>query len=160
VAATDERAREEIWPHYQAMLTRIGAERGWPPVTREQFEHEAGPTGALFVGAPATVAAKIARTVSTLSLSRFNLKYSAGTLPHAAPATSVELYGTAAAEGTRAVGGSAHAAAVRTRALTRILTSPVATMIWGRKPERRAGGDQFAVGPSAWAVSSLVGRLQ
>ena len=95
VAATDERAREEIWPHYQAMLTRIGAERGWPPVTREQFEHEAGPTGALFVGAPSTVAAKIARAAAALGLSRFNLKYSAGTLPHAALMTSVELYGTA-----------------------------------------------------------------
>jgi len=94
IAATDDQAREELWPHYQAMLTRIGAERGWPPVTREQFEHEAGPTGALCVGAPATVATKIARIVTTLGLSRFNMKYSAGTLPHAALMTSVELFGT------------------------------------------------------------------
>ena len=34
VAATDEQAREELWPHHKAMMTRIGAERGWPPVTR------------------------------------------------------------------------------------------------------------------------------
>jgi len=112
VAATDERAREEIWPHYRAMLTRIGAERGWPPVTREQFEHEAGPTGALFVGAPSTVAAKIARAAAALGLSRFNLKYSAGTLPHAALMTSVELFGTAVMPQVREIlGRSAHAAA-------------------------------------------------
>ena len=94
VAATDERARDELWPHYREMLTRIGRERGWPPVTREQFEHEAGPTGALCVGAPDTVAAKIARSVTALDLSRFSMKYSAGTLPHTALMTSIELFGT------------------------------------------------------------------
>ena len=56
VAATDEAAREELWPHYQAMITRIGAERGWPPVSRAQFDREAGVDGALCVGSPATVA--------------------------------------------------------------------------------------------------------
>ena len=58
VAATDEQAREEVWPHYQAMMTRIGAERGWPPVTRAHFDREAGPDGALCVGSPETVAAQ------------------------------------------------------------------------------------------------------
>jgi probable LLM family oxidoreductase len=94
VAAKDEQAREEIWPHYREMLTRIGAERGWPPVTRDHFEREAGPAGALCVGSPDTVAAKIARTVTELGLSRFNMKYSSGTLPHAALMSSVELFGT------------------------------------------------------------------
>ncbi len=94
VAATDEQAREEIWPHYREMLTRIGAERGWPPVTRDHFEREAGPAGALCVGSPDTIAAKIARTVTGLGLSRFNMKYSSGTLPHTALMSSVELFGT------------------------------------------------------------------
>lgn len=93
VADTDERAREELWPHYRDMLTRIGVERGWPPVTREHFEREAGPSGALCVGSPETVAAKIARSVTALDLSRFSMKYSAGTLPHAALMSSVELFG-------------------------------------------------------------------
>jgi probable LLM family oxidoreductase len=93
VAATDEQAKNELWPHYAAMITRIGAERGWPPVTRAQFEREAGPDGALCVGAPATVAAKITHTVRALGLSRFNLKYSAGTLPHASMMKSIELIG-------------------------------------------------------------------
>ena len=94
VAATDEQAREELWPHYSAMMTRIGGERGWPPVTRAQFEREAGPDGALCVGSPETVAAKITHTVRALGLSRFNLKYSAGTLSHAAMMKSIELIGT------------------------------------------------------------------
>ena len=49
-------------------MNRIGAERGWPPIGRAQFEREAGPDGALFVGSPETVAAKIARTVKALGL--------------------------------------------------------------------------------------------
>jgi probable LLM family oxidoreductase len=94
VAATDAEARSELWPHYAAMMTRIGAERGWPPVTRAQFDREAGPDGALCVGSPDTVAQKIAATIQTLGLSRFDLKYSNGTLPHAALMRSIELYGT------------------------------------------------------------------
>lgn len=94
VAVTDEQAKEDVWPHYLAMMNRIGRERGWPPRGRDDFEREAGPDGALYVGAPETVAAKIARTVRDLGLSRFNLKYSNGTLPHDALMRSIELYGT------------------------------------------------------------------
>jgi len=93
VAETDEQAREELWPHFAAMMTRIGRERGWPPMTREHFEREAGPDGALCAGSPETVAAKIARTVTTLGLSRFDLKYSNGTLPHESLMRSIELFG-------------------------------------------------------------------
>ena len=94
LAATDDEAKNELWPHYAAMMNRIGGERGWPPITRAQFEREAGPDGALCVGAPDTVAAKIAQTVRALGLSRFDVKYSAGTLPHAALMKSIELIGT------------------------------------------------------------------
>jgi probable LLM family oxidoreductase len=94
VAETDEAARNELWPHYEVMINRIGGERGWPPATRAQFEREAGPDGALCVGSPDTVAAKIARTVRLLGLSRFNVKYSAGTLPHPLLMKSIELLGT------------------------------------------------------------------
>jgi probable LLM family oxidoreductase len=94
VADTDEEAREGIWPHYRAIMTRIGRERGWPPVTREQFDREIGPAGALCVGSPETVARKIATTIKALGLSRFDMKYSSGSLPHAAMMRSIELYGT------------------------------------------------------------------
>jgi probable LLM family oxidoreductase len=94
IADTDEQAREELWPHYAAMHDRIGRERGWPPLTRAGFEQSAGPNGALCVGSPATVAAKIARTCKALGLSRFDMKYSAGTLPHSNMMRSIELYGS------------------------------------------------------------------
>jgi probable LLM family oxidoreductase len=93
VAATDDEAKNELWPHYETMINRIGGERGWPPTSRANFEREAGPDGALCVGAPETVAAKIVRTSRLLGLSRFNLKYSNGTLPHAALMKSIELIG-------------------------------------------------------------------
>jgi alkanesulfonate monooxygenase SsuD/methylene tetrahydromethanopterin reductase-like flavin-dependent oxidoreductase (luciferase family) len=94
VAATDGQARNELWPHYSTMMNRIGGERGWAPIGREHFEHEAGADGALYVGAPETVAAKIARTMKVLGLSRFDLKYSNGTLPHENRMASIELYGS------------------------------------------------------------------
>jgi probable LLM family oxidoreductase len=94
VAATDEQAKDEVWPHYAAMMNRIGRERGWPPRGRDDFEREVGPHGALYVGAAETVAAKIVTTVKTLGVSRFDLKYSSGTLPHASMMKSIELYGT------------------------------------------------------------------
>lgn len=93
VAETDEQAREELWPHYAAMVSRIGRERGWPPISREHFDRETGPDGALYVGAPETVARKIVDVVQGFGLSRFDLKYSAGTLPHDALMRSIELYG-------------------------------------------------------------------
>ncbi|MBS1582473.1 MAG: LLM class flavin-dependent oxidoreductase [Bacteroidetes bacterium] len=94
VAESDEQAREELWPHFADMHTRIGRERGWAPLTRAAFEQMAGPDGALCVGSPATVAAKIARTVKALGLARFGMKYSAGTLPHGTMMRSIELFGT------------------------------------------------------------------
>lgn len=94
IAETDEQARDELWPHYRVTVGRIGAERGWPPPTRIEFDQSTGPAGSLYVGSPETVAQKIARTAKALGLSRFDLKYSHGTLPHPALMRSVELYGT------------------------------------------------------------------
>lgn len=94
VAATDEQAREELWPHHRAMFDKIGRERGWPPVDRVSYEMQAGPNGALCVGSPETVAKKIVRTAKALGLSRFDMKYSAGTLPHDKLLKSIEIYAT------------------------------------------------------------------
>jgi probable LLM family oxidoreductase len=93
VAETDEQAREQLWPHYAGLMNRIGAERGWQPIGRAHFEREAA-EGALYVGSPETVAAKIVKTVKRLGLSRFDLKYSNGTMPHDKLMKSIELYGT------------------------------------------------------------------
>lgn len=93
VADSDAQAREELWPDYKIMRDRIGRERGWPPMGRDEFVAEAD-HGSLYVGAPETVARKIANTIKALGLSRFQLKYSAGPLPHAKLMRSIELYGT------------------------------------------------------------------
>ena len=91
VADTDAQAHEEYWPGYKGMHDSIGAERGWPPLGRAQFDQEVE-SGSLYVGAPETVARKIAATADALGLARFDLKYSAGTLAHEKMMRSIELY--------------------------------------------------------------------
>ncbi len=93
IADTDEEARELLFPYFKAQRDRIGRERGWPPTTRPQFDAEVA-DGAVFAGSPATVAAKIIRTARTLGLSRFDLKYSNGAMPHEHQLRAIELYAT------------------------------------------------------------------
>jgi len=100
IADTDEEAREQLWPSYLALMTRIGRERGWSPMSREQFEHEIE-VGSLYVGSPETVAQKIAKTVQALGVQRFDLKYANGTLSHERLLRSIELYGTVVAPRVR-----------------------------------------------------------
>ncbi|MDM7932316.1 LLM class flavin-dependent oxidoreductase [Tabrizicola sp.] len=92
VAETDEIAQERLWPHYADMFGRIGRERGWPPVTKDRYLAEVH-HGALYVGSPETVARKIVRTVQTLGLQRFDMKYSTGPVPHGDLMTCIGLYG-------------------------------------------------------------------
>lgn len=92
IADTDEQAREDLWEPWRDMRNRIGAERGWGPTSRAEFEHEIA-SGALYVGAPESVARKIVATVRALGLARFDLKYSSGPLPHDKMLRSIELYG-------------------------------------------------------------------
>ena len=96
VADTDEQALEELWPHHRRQHAKIGAERGWPALRREDFEREAR-SGSLYVGAPETVARRVVGTVRTLGLSRFDLKYSVNQLPHPTLLRSIELFGTTVA---------------------------------------------------------------
>ncbi|MBK6457638.1 MAG: LLM class flavin-dependent oxidoreductase [Gemmatimonadetes bacterium] len=92
VAETDAQARAELWQPWREMRDRIGGERGWPPTSRADFEREAE-EGSLYVGAPDTVARRIASTVQALGLSRFDIKYSAGALAHDILMRSIELFG-------------------------------------------------------------------
>ncbi len=93
VADTDADAAEILYPHYKVNRDRIGAERGWPPVTRQQFDAEIA-HGSLYVGSPETVAHKIAAAVRALDVRRFDLVYTHGPVPAAARLRAVELYGT------------------------------------------------------------------
>jgi probable LLM family oxidoreductase len=92
VAETDEQAREELWPDYKVMRDRIGAERGWPPMQRAEFDREAD-HGSLYVGSSETVSRRIAATARALPLSRFDMKYSAGALSHERIMRCIRLYG-------------------------------------------------------------------
>jgi probable LLM family oxidoreductase len=94
VADTDAQARDELFPHFKALRDRIGAERGWRgAMSRADFDREVE-HGSLYVGSPETVARKIAATAKVFRLARFNLKYSAGTLPHEQLMHCIELYGS------------------------------------------------------------------
>ena len=92
VADSDEQAREELWPDYKKMRDRIGAERGWPPMQRADFDREAD-HGSLYLGSPETVARKITATAKALGIARFDMKYSAGTLSHEKIMRCISLYG-------------------------------------------------------------------
>ncbi len=94
VADTDEAAAEIVWPHYKVNRDRIGAERGWAPVTRESFDHEIA-EGSLYLGSPDTVATRIADAITTLNVGRFDMIYTSGAVPAADRLRAVELYGTA-----------------------------------------------------------------
>jgi Luciferase-like monooxygenase len=69
IADTDEQAREVFWPPYRVLRDRIGATRGWPPISREDYDREVE-NGSLYIGSPETVAHKIAHAVSDLGVGR------------------------------------------------------------------------------------------
>jgi len=92
VGETDTQAKDDLWPEYKRMRDKIGAERGWPPMSRADFEREIE-YGSLYVGSPETVARKIAATVKAIGAARFDMKYSAGPLSHEKMMRSIDLYG-------------------------------------------------------------------
>ncbi len=92
VGETDAQARDDLFADYKRMRDRIGAERGWPPLTPADFAHEIE-RGSLYVGSPETVARKIVATVRALGADRFDMKYSAGPLSHGKMMRCIELYG-------------------------------------------------------------------
>ncbi|MGG5171151.1 LLM class flavin-dependent oxidoreductase [Pseudarthrobacter sp. J1738] len=93
VAATDQEARDTLFPHWITYRNRLGAERGWGPGSRAEFDAMCEPEGALYVGSPETVAQKIALLKRNLGVDRFDLKYGNGTLPHEAMMECIRLYG-------------------------------------------------------------------
>lgn len=92
IGETDAQAKDDLFADYKRMRDKIGAERGWPPMGRAEFEREIE-HGSLYVGSDETVAKKIAATVKAVGAVRFDMKYSAGPLPHDKMMRSIELYG-------------------------------------------------------------------
>lgn len=94
VASTSEEAVNTYYPGYEAMFTKIGRERGFPPVSRARFDAQNGLTGALLVGNPVEVAAKIVRHSEALGgISRFTFQMDAG-VSHEKLMEAIELIGT------------------------------------------------------------------
>lgn len=94
IAATDEEALEMYYPGHKKLMDAIGRERGWPPRSRADFDQEVR-FGSLYVGSPETVARRIAHTLRTLDVARFDLIYTTGgAVPMSARLRSVELFGT------------------------------------------------------------------
>lgn len=93
VAETDEQAKEIVYEEFKINRDRIGAERGWPSMRREDFEAEIQ-HGSLYIGSPETVARKIAKAIAKLDVGRFDLVYAGGAVPASARLRAVELFGT------------------------------------------------------------------
>jgi len=108
VAPTSEQAREEYYPGYARMFNEIAQERGWSPVTRESFLAQTEPTGALLVGSPEDVAAKIIRHSEALGgIQRLTFQMDNAGLSHKQLMRSIDLIGTQVAPRVREATASA-----------------------------------------------------
>lgn len=95
VANTTNEAVDDYYPGYAQTFTRIGKERGWPPVTKPHFDAQVGERGALLVGNPDEVARKIMRHSEALGgIDRVTFQMDNAALPHAKLMRSIELIGT------------------------------------------------------------------
>jgi alkanesulfonate monooxygenase SsuD/methylene tetrahydromethanopterin reductase-like flavin-dependent oxidoreductase (luciferase family) len=95
VANTSQQALDDFYPGYAEAMTKVGKERGWPPMTRGRFEAQVGPEGALLVGSPEEVAEKILRHSDALGgISRLTFQMDTAEVPHEKLMQSIELIGT------------------------------------------------------------------
>jgi alkanesulfonate monooxygenase SsuD/methylene tetrahydromethanopterin reductase-like flavin-dependent oxidoreductase (luciferase family) len=102
VADTSQEALDVSWPHAAAMMNRIGRERGWPPMTRDQYDTAAELRGANFVGSPQQVIEKILFQHEIFDHDRFLIQFGVGTPPHDRMLRSIELFATEVAPAVRA----------------------------------------------------------
>jgi alkanesulfonate monooxygenase SsuD/methylene tetrahydromethanopterin reductase-like flavin-dependent oxidoreductase (luciferase family) len=101
IADTSQQAADEFYPSYQHVMTQLGKERGWQPMTRQQFETMRTKRGALLVGSAQEVTEKILYEQELLGLTRFLLHVSVGTMPHSKVMHAIELLGTKVAPEVR-----------------------------------------------------------
>src|SRR3954466_10321243 len=101
IADTSQAAADEAFVAHKLVMDKIGRERGWPPMTRAQFDASTELRGANFVGSPQQVIEKILFQHEIFGHQRFMVQFSVGTLPHASIMRSIELYGTEVAPAVR-----------------------------------------------------------
>ncbi len=101
IGEESRRARDEFFAPYSQMINRIGRERGWPPMSRAQFDAGCEPEGHLLVGTPEEVAAKILAQHELFGHDRFLGHISVGTLPHDRALRATRLFATEVARRVR-----------------------------------------------------------
>ncbi|HEY8402556.1 MAG TPA: LLM class flavin-dependent oxidoreductase, partial [Cytophagaceae bacterium] len=101
IADTSQKASEEYFPSYFKLMNQLGKERGWQPLTRQDFEYMRSPQGALLVGSPQEVVDKILYEHELFNNTRFLIQMSIGTMPHKQIMRSIELFGTKVAPEVR-----------------------------------------------------------
>ncbi len=101
IAGDSRLAGDQFWPHYGALMNQIGRERGWSPMTRNQFESLRSPMGALFVGSPDEVVEKVLYEHELFGHDRFVAQMGVGPQPHGEVLAAIELLGTKVAPRVR-----------------------------------------------------------
>jgi alkanesulfonate monooxygenase SsuD/methylene tetrahydromethanopterin reductase-like flavin-dependent oxidoreductase (luciferase family) len=101
VADTAKQAADEFFPPYSQLMNRIGRERGWPPMSRAQFDHLCGPEGPLFVGSVSDIISKLLYQKQLFNNTRFLAQLVIEGISHQSVLRSVELFGTEVAPAVR-----------------------------------------------------------
>jgi len=101
VADTSQQAADEFYPSYAAQMSRLGQERGWPPMTRDRFDASLSLRQHLMIGSPEQVIEKILFQHERLGHQRYLMQMAVGSMPHAQTMRSIELFGTKVAPAVR-----------------------------------------------------------
>ena len=101
IAEDSQKASDDYFPSYFAMMNRLGRERGWQPLTREDFEYLRSPKGSLVVGSPQQVIDKILYEHELFNNTRFLIQMSIGNIEHKKVMRSIELFGSIVAPAVR-----------------------------------------------------------
>jgi probable LLM family oxidoreductase len=96
-----QQAADDYYPTFAQMMNKIGRERGWPPITRQQFDQSRTLRGSDFIGAPNEIIDKILFQHTLFGHQRLLLQLGVGTIPHAKVMRGIELLGTRVAPAVR-----------------------------------------------------------
>jgi probable LLM family oxidoreductase len=105
VADTSQQAADQFYPSYAQTMSRIGRERGWSPMNRDQYELMRSKQGSLLVGSPQQVIDKILYEYELFQHTRFLAQMTVGPMPHHQVMRSIELFGTQVAPAIRKATG-------------------------------------------------------
>lgn len=94
VSEDSQQAANEFYPFYAEMMNRVGRERGWPPLSRQQYDYARSAQGALMTGSVQEVIDKILYEHELFGNTRFLAQASVGNVPHAKTMHSIELFGS------------------------------------------------------------------